>query len=230
MNNRMQTAVQTPTNIHRAQAMKNPSSRQSLRSLRPLLVLALLGASCAAQAQTTPSAMVDVQSVIGAGAVTGATGVVAINETSGLDNVQANQGVLMNGPAPLNLTGSLQGASSSAKTTAARSDIGNNAFSNTAGLLEVNQSAGVANLQRNSAVIGAAPVEGEIVADGVLSATTAKNGSPARLTDNHDAREVSIGTDALKNVSGIVQINQAAGTGNVSSNSFVLRPPAGTFF
>jgi hypothetical protein len=41
---------------------------------------------------------------------------------------------------------------------------------------------------------------------------------------------VSIGADALKNVSGIVQINQTAGSGNVSSNSFVLRPPAGTFF
>ena len=157
-------------------------------------------------------------------------GVVAINETSGLDNVQANQGVLMNGPAPLNLTGSVQSASANAKSTAAKSDIGSNAFSNTSGLIEVNQSAGVANLQRNSAVIGSAPVEGEIVADGVLSATTAKNGGTGRSGENHDPREVSIGTDALKNVSGIVQINQTAGSGNVSSNSFVLRPPAGTFF
>lgn len=212
---------------YRAMAMNPLPSRQSLRSL---LVFALCGASFAAHAQMPPSALVDVQSVIGTGAVTGATGVVAINETAGLDNVQANQGVLMNGPAPLNLTGSVQSASANARTTAARSDIGNNAFSNTSGLIEVNQSAGAANLQRNSAVIGAAPVEGEIVADGILSATTAKNVGTGRSSENHDAREVSIGTDALKNVSGIVQINQAAGTGNVSSNSFVLRPPAGTFF
>jgi hypothetical protein len=203
--------------------MKTLPSRQPLRSL---IALALLGcASFAAHAQTPP-ALVDVQSVIGAGVANGAAGVVAINETSGLDNVQANQGVLMNGLAPLNLTGSVQSASANARTTAAKSDIGSHAFSNTSGLIEVNQSAGVANLQRNSAVIGSAPVEG----DGVLSATTAKNGGTGRSGENHDPREVSIGTDALKNVSGIVQINQTAGSGNVSSNSFVLRPPAGTFF
>jgi hypothetical protein len=211
----------------RAPAMRTLPSRQPLR---PLIVLALLGcASFAAHAQSLP-ALVDVQSVIGNGVANGANGVVAINETSGLDNVQANQGVLMNGPAPLNLTGSVQSASANARTTAAKSDIGSNAFSNTSGLIEVNQSAGVANLQRNSAVIGSAPVEGEIVADGVLSATTAKNGGTGVSGENHSVREVSIGPDALKNVSGIVQINQAAGAGNVSSNSFVLRPPAGTFF
>ncbi|MFL6642925.1 MAG: hypothetical protein ACJ8GM_01155 [Paraburkholderia fungorum] len=196
----------------------------------PLMVCALLGlASVAAYAQT-PSALVDVQSVIGNGALNGATGVVAINEAAGLDNVQANQGVLANGQTPFNLIGSSQSASTNAKTTAAKSTISNNAFSNTSGLIEVNQSAGVGNLQRNSAMIGTGPVEAEIVADGVLSATTAKGGGLGKSGNNHDAREVSIGADAFKNVSGIVQINQTAGSGNVSSNSFVLRPPAGTFF
>jgi hypothetical protein len=203
----------------------------SRRPLPTLLVVALLAcASSALHAQTPPALVQDVQALIGAGAVNGATGVVAINETAGLDNAQANQGVIANGPVPLNLTGSSQSASTNAKTTAVRSDIGSNAFSNTSGLIEVNQSAGVGNLQRNSALIGTAPVEGEIVADGVLSATTAKSGGPVSSGTNQDAREVSIGSDALKNVSGIVQINQSAGTGNVSSNSFVLRPPAGTFF
>ena len=213
----------------RASLMNTLLSRQPV--LRPLITLVLLGcASFAAQAQGLPAQLNDVQSLIGSGAVNGATGVVAINEAAGLDNAQANQGVITNGQMPFNLIGSSQSASTNAKTTAARSDIGSNAFSNTSGLIEVNQSAGVGNLQRNSALIGAAPVEGEIVADGVLSATTAKNGGSVGSAQNHDAREVSIGADALKNVSGIVQINQAAGTGNVSSNSFVLRPPAGTFF
>ncbi|MCX4146570.1 hypothetical protein PQR70_35980 [Paraburkholderia madseniana] len=211
----------------RAPAKRLPSRKQSRW---PLLAWALLGcASFAVHAQTVP-AQIDAQSLIGNGAVIGATGVIAINEASGLDNVQANQGVLTNGKVPLNLIGSSQSASTNARTTAARSTIGSNAFSNTSGLIEVNQSAGVGNLQRNSAVIGTGPIEGEIVADGVLSATTAKGGGLGRSGENHDAREVSIGADALKNVSGIVQINQTAGSGNVSSNSFVLRPPAGTFF
>jgi len=211
----------------RAPAKRLPSRKQSRW---PLLAWALLGcASFAVHAQTVP-AQIDAQSLIGNGAVIGATGVIAINEASGLDNVQANQGVLTNGKVPLNLIGSSQSASTNARTTAARSTIGSNAFSNTSGLIEVNQSAGVGNLQRNSAVIGTGPIEGEIVADGVLSATTAKGGGLGRSGENHDAREVSIGADALKNVRGIVQINQTAGSGNVSSNSFVLRPPAGTFF
>ncbi|MFM0213623.1 hypothetical protein PQQ96_40265 [Paraburkholderia sediminicola] len=211
-----------------APAAKRLPSRKQARW--PLMVCALLGfASVAAHAQTPP-ALVDAQSVIGNGAANGAIGVVAINESAGLDNVQANQGVFTNGQVPLNLIGSSQSASTNAKTTAAKSTISSNAFSNTSGLIEVNQSAGVGNLQRNSAVVGSGPLEAEIVADGVLSATTAKGGGLGRSSDNHDAREVSIGADALKNVSGIVQINQAAGSGNVSSNSFVLRPPAGTFF
>ncbi|CAE6790093.1 hypothetical protein [Paraburkholderia haematera] len=211
----------------RAPARRLPSRKQSRWSL---LAWALLGcASVAAHAQTPP-ALVDAQALIGNAAAAGATGVVAINEAAGLDNAQANQGVFTNGRVPLNLIGSSQSADTNARTTAAKSTISSNAFSNTSGLIEVNQSAGVGNLQRNSAVVGSGPTGAEIVADGVLSATTAKGGGLGRPSDNHDAREVSIGADALKNVSGIVQINQTAGSGNVSSNSFVLRPPAGTFF
>jgi len=215
------------TTLHAPAAARLPSRKHPGGSR---LAWALLGcASFALHAQTLP-AQVDAAALIGNGAVTGATGVVAINETSGLDNAQANQGVITNGQTPINLIGSLQSAATDAKTVAAKSAIGSNAFSDTSGLIEVNQSAGVGNLQRNSAVIGTGPVEAEIVSDSVLSATTAKSGSLEKSGDNHDVREVSIGSDALKNVSGIVQINQTAGTGNVSSNSFVLRPPAGTFF
>ncbi|NPT56476.1 hypothetical protein [Paraburkholderia elongata] len=211
----------------RAPAKRLPSRKQSRW---PLLAWALLGcASFAAHAQTPPT-LVDAEALIGKGAVNGATGVIAINETSGLDNAQANQGMITNGQTPINLIGSTQNAATNAKAAAAKSVIGSNAFSNTSGLIEVNQSAGVGNLQRNSAVIGSGPIGAEIVADEVLSATAAKGGGLGMSGGNHDAREVSIGTGALKNVSGIVQINQTAGSGNVSSNSFVLRPPAGTFF
>jgi len=187
-------------------------------------------AGIAAHAQTLP-ARLDAQALIGNGVALGATGVVALNEASGLDNAQTNQGVLMNGlSSPFDLTGSAQLASASAKLGIAQSTIGSNAFSNTSGLIELNQSAGVANLQRNSAVIGTGPVEAEVVSDGVLSGASAKGGGLVVPGGSHDVREVSIGQQALQNVSGVVQINQTAGSGNVSSNSFVLRPPAGTFF
>ncbi|MFX1734525.1 hypothetical protein PXJ20_07465 [Paraburkholderia sp. A1RI_3L] len=200
---------------------------------RTLVACAVAGASSAASlaahAQTVPE-RVDALSVIGSAAVTGAVGVVAVNQASGLDNVQANQAVVTTGAMPIDLTASAQGASANARATNAASVIASNAFSNASGVIQLNQSAGVANLQRNSALIGAAPGEAEIVSDGVLSATTANGSGLARSVGSHDVQQASIGAGAFANVNGVLQINQTAGAGNVSSNSFVLRPPAGTFF
>lgn len=200
---------------------------------RTLVACAVAGASSAASlaahAQTVPE-RVDALSVIGSAAVAGAVGVVAVNQASGLDNVQANQAVVTTGAMPIDLTASAQGASANARATNSASVIASNAFSNASGVIQLNQSAGVANLQRNSALIGAAPGEAEIVSDGVLSATTANGSGLARSVGSHDVQQASIGAGAFANVNGVLQINQTAGAGNVSSNSFVLRPPAGTFF
>ncbi|MFL9998249.1 hypothetical protein PQR34_42165 [Paraburkholderia sediminicola] len=209
-------------------AAKRPGSCKQSRWF--LLFPAALGlASFAAYAQALPP-QVEAQAIIGSGAVAGGTGVIAINETSGLDNAQGNQGVFTSGQVAINLIASAQSSTTDAKTTSAKAAIGSNAFSNTSGLIEVNQSAGAGNLQRNSAVIGSGPIGAEIVADGVLATTISRGGGLGRSGDSHDSREALISQDALRNVSGIVQINQTAGAGNVSSNSFVLRPPAGTFF
>lgn len=94
----------------------------------------------------------------------------------------------------------------------------------------VNQSAGAGNLQRNSVLLGTAAPGVETVSDGVLSATAANNGGQSRAVAPRGVRETSISSDAFKNVNGIVQINQTAGAGNATANSFVLRPPAGTLF
>jgi hypothetical protein len=64
----------------------------------------------------------------------------------------------------------------------------------------------------------------------VLSAAVPNNGGLTRSNGVHDAREASISNEAFRNVNGIVQINQTAGAGNATANSFVLRPPAGTLF
>ncbi len=125
---------------------------------------------------------------------------------------------------------SVQSASVSAKVTSARAAIEGNAFSNSSGAVMVNQSAGAGNLQHNSVQIGTAARGIEIVAYAELSATTASNGGLGQQVGACGVREASIGQDAFKNVSGIVQINQTAGAGNVTANSFVLRPPAGTLF
>jgi len=64
----------------------------------------------------------------------------------------------------------------------------------------------------------------------VLSAASPKQGRVDVSAMAQGERAVRIGNDVLKNASGIAQINQTAGAGNSTANSFVLRPPAGTFF
>ena len=94
----------------------------------------------------------------------------------------------------------------------------------------VNQSAGAGNLQRNSVQLSTAAPGVETVSDGVLSATAANNGGQGRVVAPQGVREAIISSDAFKNVTGVLQINQTAGAGNATANSFVLRPPAGTLF
>jgi hypothetical protein len=193
-----------------------------------MTVTALVAGAAHAQSQAAP--IVGATATIGTGAGMGATGAVPVNETAGLDNAQANQITVTKGAAVGNANASVQSASVVANVPRAQASIEGNAFSNTSGAVLVNQSAGAGNLQRNSIQIGTAALGVETVSDGELSATAPKNGSPGQSNAIHGVREASISSDAFRNANGIVQINQAAGAGNATANSFVLRPPAGTFF
>jgi hypothetical protein len=220
----------------------NPRLRPSLQSLhiasaraarRVCTCLCFSAAALAAgeahaQSQAVPS--VGATATIGTAAGMGVTGALTVNETAGLDNVQANQITVTNGGAVGNANASVQSASVVANVPRAQASIEANAFSNTSGAVLVNQSAGAGNLQRNSTQIGTAALGVETVSDGELSATAPKNGSLGQSNAIHGVREASISNDAFRNATGIVQINQAAGAGNATANSFVLRPPAGTFF
>ncbi|MEZ0601419.1 hypothetical protein ACAX43_04575 [Paraburkholderia sp. IW21] len=201
------------------------------RSLRAALCVCMGGAvfvSGHAQAQSVPQIGAD--STIGNGAGAGVTGAFTVNETAGINNAQLNQVTVSNGGVVGNDNASVQSASVAAKVTNARASIEANAFSHTSGAMLVNQSAGAGNLQRNSTQLGTAALGVETVSDGELSATAPKNGGPGQSIGVHSVREANISSDAFRNVSGIVQINQTAGAGNATANSFVLRPPAGTFF
>ncbi|ACD17352.1 hypothetical protein [Paraburkholderia phytofirmans] len=201
-----------------------------LRTLQAALCVCMGAALVAnhAHAQSVPT--IGATSTIANGAAAGVTGAFAVNETAGLNNAQANQITVSNGGVAGNDNASVQSAAVAAKVTNARASIEANAFSNSSGAVLVNQSAGAGNLQRNSTQLGTAALGVETVADGELSATAAKNGGLGQSAGIHSVREATISDDAFRNISGIVQINQTAGAGNATANSFVLRPPAGTFF
>ena len=92
----------------------------------------------------------------------------------------------------------------------------------------VNYEGKITEVQEVSFTVTATGVES--VADSVLSAASPKQGRVDVSAMAQGERAVRIGNDVLKNASGIAQINQTAGAGNATANSFVLRPPAGTFF
>jgi hypothetical protein len=199
--------------------------------LLPFIALALAAAQPAfAQQVGRTTGDVSGNASIATGAAVGATGALTVNQTAGLNNAQINQLTITNGDAAANDDASVQSATARARVPSARASIEGNAFSNSSGAVMVNQSAGAGNLQRNSVQLGTAAPGVEAVSDGVLSAMAANNGGHGRAVAVQGAREASISGDAFRSVNGIVQINQTAGAGNATANSFVLRPPAGTLF
>jgi hypothetical protein len=189
-------------------------------------LLAMAAASSSAYAQ----AIVRANASVAPDAALGVTGAFTVNETAGVDNAQSNQLTITAGSAVGNVSLDAQRANHPAVVTAARASIGARAFSNASGAVMVNQSAGAGNIQSNSALLGTAAIGVEAVSDAVLSAAAATNGGRGRPAEAQGVREVRIGTAAFANATGLVQVNQTAGAGNVTANSFVLRPPAGTLF
>jgi hypothetical protein len=175
--------------------------------------------------------MQDVSAVVGEGAAHGVVGALAVNIAAGVDNVQTNQAAVLYGSGSAIVSGQQQTTRASrTQIGSASATIGSNAFSNTVGVIAINQAAGANNLQRNAVTVGGVPVGAEAVADSELSATTARNGGTRGHSTSGHALEASIASDAFKGATGVVQVNQTAGAGNATANSFVLRPPAGTFF
>ena len=199
-----------------------------LHPILPLMALALAAAQPAFAQRITGEVSGDAS--IATGATVSVTGAITVYQAAGLNNALINQLTITNGDAAANDNASVQSATARARVPSARASIEGNAFSNSSGAVMVNQSAGVANLQRNSVQLGTAAPGVETVSDGVLSATAANNGGQGRAVAVQGVREASISGDAFRNVTGIVQINQTAGAGNATANSFVLRPPAGTLF
>ncbi|CAM2178898.1 ESPR domain-containing protein [Paraburkholderia sacchari] len=208
------------------------SRRTPVRAISRALAAVALAASLAALA-TTAQAQVSVgaTAVIAPNAATSTTGALAVNEAAGLDNVQANQLTITSGGSVANVNLDEQGATTRARLGNASALIGSGAFSNTSGAMMVNQSAGVGNIQRNSAQISTGALGVALVSDGELSSASATNGGMGNQPgETRGIREVRIDGAAFRNATGLVQVNQTAGAGNATANSFVLRPPAGTLF
>ena len=198
--------------------------------LRPLLwLLAALGTLPVA-AQTL---VAHDQARIGHGAAAGLDGRAAINQASGIGNVQANLAAIAlaeGGQGRFDLQ-ARQHAQGGDRQRSASARIDGHAFADASGVLSLNQAAGSGNAQLNLFAIG----HGDAMAAAGLIAGLDDTALAAVAGDNRTegagsaplVRTATIGPDAFRGSQGVVQVNQTAGVGNASVNAIVLQLPGG---
>lgn len=190
----------------------------------PFLVLALFIEGAWAQSASQSASHSAIQDAVLAGGV----GNIAVNNSAGAGNAQANIAVIGVGAESA-------GAAIRSRQVAARStngaigeghasaEIGSNAFRNASGIIAVNQSSGAGNAQSNLIAIAVGPFA-EVPIDQLGSVNAAEDGSSlgASRSDSGRTRRSAIADSAFAGASGIVQVNQLAGSGNTTANVFAL--------
>lgn len=109
-----------------------------------------------------------------------------------------------------------------------RSEIGGSAFSNSTGVITVNQASGIGNAQANQvgfASGGIAEISGAVLSGVTISPAGAAE--TAQSGDKPGRKIAEIADTAFQGTRGIVQVNQIAGSGNVTVNAFSLGVSAG---
>lgn len=197
-----------------------------------LACLAAVSAPAAAQQALAPAAS---RAHIGEAAGRDASGRLAINQSAGNGNVQANLAAIALSPDGLGLVGvqARQAVLAGARERGASALIDGAALRGGNGLVSVNQAAGSGNAQANLIGIGqgVAGFGGLALAQGVAGLDDAALAAVAGSTPVADPaapaplREAVIAGDALRDSRGVVQINQTAGVGNGSANAIVLLLP-----
>ncbi len=100
-----------------------------------------------------------------------------------------------------------------------------NAFANATGLIAMNQASGIANAQANGISISIG-VNAQ-AADVDLAQTVSMTGGPVGASGVRSTRSIRVDDSAFRNARGVVQVNQSAGVGNATANSFSLRLQTG---
>lgn len=203
------------------------------------LVLALAAAAApglsmqAARAgDVTPPVPFDytTQSFVGPGALSGVLGRTAVNEAAGSDNTQANVAAVAVGAGVSAARARVTAVTNSNQSGIAgmnSASIGPGAFAHASGLISINQTSGHGNVQANSAVVALAP-NVEVAADSMLAATTSNAGPTGTAAGATRSRQsASVATSAFSGARGLVQVNQSAGSGNATANTFALSVQTG---
>lgn len=167
------------------------------------------------------------ETLISGRALAGASGAIAINQAAGDHNLQANLHAIASG----------ESANAAAAARQVRSDdrfdspryasvgITGEALADASGLVSINQASGSGNAELNLVTAALAARGIRETGDTGLSFVSASAGEQSSL-DPHagpsGSRSVAVEATALHGFSGVLQLNQVAGSGNAASNQLAM--------
>lgn len=210
------------------QAIDN--TRLSRRQRAGLMSLAFLLASSAHAQEPEPIIILQqyAHAIITGDSLMNVAGAIGVNMAAGDQNQQNNSGAIAMGNHAYSHNLIIQNAIANGFTPdRASTRIQGQAFSNASGWMAVNQVAGQGNAQSNGMAIAAgARALTDVNLNQVQSGSQALIANPDN--SGSSTRIVEIEGSAFSGARGIMQVNQSAGTGNATSNSFELRLGVGT--
>jgi hypothetical protein len=169
---------------------------------------------------------------IGGNALQGTQGISSVNTASGNANLQGNLHAFALGAQPLALIQARQHARSYASNAPlyATATIGGHAYDNGQGIASINQVSGNGNAQLNGVAAALANQGIRETTDGTLSATVSASAGGQSSANPHaqadGTRSVGVDPSAMEGFTGVMQLNQVAGSGNASDNILLLSAPA----
>ncbi len=211
-----------------ARNARNHPRAACFHRIAALLLLSVASSTAGAQQGRTP---VNDNTIAGT-ALQNASGVISVNSIAGVGNAQSNDTAIGIGAGitDVGLLGRQRvapaAATGIAPPVAGESvAIRDSAFANARGIVTVNQSSGSGSAQANLVAIGigaAAEITVDQLAD-VGASMSMRAPAPSSADGGGARRRAEIADGAFNGASGIVQINQSAGSGNSTANVFALR-------
>jgi len=169
-------------------------------------------------------------SSIDGNAMRGTSGASAVNMAAGDLNQQANLRAFAGGGAVSVQSQQWQQDNLADSPTVASARIGGSAYVDGRGVASINQASGSSNTQLNVLAAALATQGIRETTDGSLSAAVSASagGHPPGSTtaSGNGTRSVAVESSAMQGFQGVMQLNQAAGSANVTSNQLLLVIPS----
>jgi len=167
------------------------------------------------------------ETVISDRALAGSSGAIAINQAAGDHNLQTNLHAIANGSYADAAAAARQVRSDDSFDTPRYASVGitGEALAGASGLVSINQASGSGNAEMNlvTAVLAARGIRE--TNDAGLSFVSASAGEQSSLdprADSSSSRSVAVEATARQGFSGVLQLNQVAGSGNAASNQLAM--------